>query len=124
MVVDDSITIRTNLASMLQNHGCEVLTCEDGFEALSKAASFAPNLVFTDIVMPKVDGYELISLLRANPMFVRIPIITLSSKSGVFDIARGKLIGCDDYITKPVSLRALQSVLERHLPDHVPANAA
>lgn len=116
LVVDDSLTIRTAMKSLLEQQGCEVLTCEDGFDALSKVGEFEPELVFTDISMPRVDGYETVTLLRNNPNFLAIPVIMLSSKSGVFDIARGKLLGCSDYIAKPVSPSSVKAALERHLP--------
>lgn len=115
MVVDDSLTIRTQLKALLESKGYEVLTCEDGFEALASVVEFNPNLIFTDISMPKVDGYETVTLLRTSPYFASTPVIMLSSKSGVFDIARGKLLGCDDYITKPVSAASVSSALDRHL---------
>lgn len=116
MVIDDSATVRSSLQSVLAALGFEVLCCEDGFDALSKVHSYNPLLVFTDISMPKVDGYETVTLLRASEAFARTPIIMLSSKSGVFDISRGKLIGCDDYLVKPVSPRGVEDIMDRYLP--------
>lgn len=117
LVVEDSVTISQALTEKLVGRGCKVLRCADGFEALSRIDEFLPDLIFTDVVMPRVDGNELISLIRWNPKFANTPIITLSSKSSVFDVAKSKLIGCNDYLTKPVSETSLYTVLDRHLPN-------
>lgn len=100
LVVDDSQTIRTSAASILSDD-FELMTAEDGLDALSKVGKFHPDIIFIDIVMPRLGGYETVSLLRSNPEFSMLPIIMMSSKSGTFDIAKGRLIGCDSYVVKP-----------------------
>ena len=116
LIVDDSNVIRSQLNSILTNLGFEVLACEEGFDALAKVAEFNPAMVFTDISMPKVDGYETVALLRASEQFSEIPIIMLSSKSGVFDVAKGRLLGCNDYLIKPVSQKGVEDIIDKFLP--------
>lgn len=116
MVIDDSPTVRESASALLAKCGFEVLLCVDGFDALSKIAGFSPDLVFTDVEMPFLDGYETITLIRSNPSFNNIPLVMLSSRSGIFNVAKGRLIGCSDYLTKPFSQESLEEVLERYLP--------
>lgn len=122
LVVDDSNVIRDALNKELISRGFEVLTCEDGMDALSKIMDFGPDLIFTDITMPKIDGYELVTILRENQAFVKTPIIMLSSRSGVFDKARGHLLGCSEYLTKPVSSTNLDGVISKYLVSHSDGN--
>ena len=101
MVIDDSKTIRKSAESLLTKEGCEVLTANDGFEALAMIAEHRPNLIFIDIMMPRLDGYQTCALIKNNRMFKSTPVIMLSSKDSIFDKARGKIVGSEQYLTKP-----------------------
>jgi len=105
LVVDDSKTIRRTIRrtaeTLLTKEGCQVFTAIDGFDALSKIADHQPDLIFVDIMMPRLDGYETCSLIKHNKMFKEIPVIMLSSKDGLFDRARGRIVGSEQYLTKP-----------------------
>ena len=101
MVIDDSKTIRKSAESLLSKEGCEVLTANDGFEALAMIAEHRPNLIFIDIMMPRLDGYQTCALIKNNRMFKSTPVIMLSSKDSIFDKARGKIVGSEQYLTKP-----------------------
>ncbi len=101
MVIDDSNTIRKSAELFLAEAGCQVLLAEDGFDALAKIADHAPHVVFCDILMPRLDGYQTCTLIKKNPRFAATPVIMLSSKDGLFDRARGRLAGSDEYLTKP-----------------------
>jgi twitching motility two-component system response regulator PilG len=101
MVIDDSNTIRRSAEIFLKQAGCEVVLAEDGFDALSKLSDHAPSLVFCDVLMPRLDGYQTCALIKKSPRFQDTPVVMLSSKDGLFDRARGRLAGSDDYLTKP-----------------------
>jgi len=101
LVVDDSKTIRRTAETLLTKEGCQVFTAIDGFDALSKIADHQPDLIFVDIMMPRLDGYETCSLIKHNKMFRETPVIMLSSKDGLFDRARGRIVGSEQYLTKP-----------------------
>ncbi|MEO5794022.1 MAG: response regulator [Rhodoferax sp.] len=101
LVVDDSNTIRRSAEIFLKQGGHEVLLAEDGFDALSKINDHQPQLIFCDILMPKLDGYQTCAIIKRNPKFASIPVVMLSSKDGVFDKARGRMVGSQDYLTKP-----------------------
>ena len=101
LVVDDSKTIRRTAETLLTKEGCQVFTAIDGFDALSKIADHQPDLIFVDIMMPRLDGYETCSLIKHNRMFRETPVIMLSSKDGLFDRARGRIVGSEQYLTKP-----------------------
>ena len=101
LVIDDSKTIRRTAETLLTKEGCQVFTAIDGFDALSKIADHQPDLIFVDIMMPRLDGYETCSLIKHNKMFKEIPVIMLSSKDGLFDRARGRIVGSEQYLTKP-----------------------
>ena len=116
MVIDDSKTIRRTAETLLQREGCEVITAVDGFEALSKIAEANPDIVFVDIMMPRLDGYQTCSLIKNNADFAATPVIMLSSKDGLFDKARGRIVGSDEYLTKPFSKEELFDTIERHRP--------
>lgn len=107
MVIDDSKTIRRTAETLLKKAGCEVVTAEDGFEALSKIVDQRPDLIFVDIMMPRLDGYQTCALIKRHPKFASTPVIMLSSKDGLFDRARGRLAGSDLYITKPFTREGL-----------------
>lgn len=114
LVVDDSNTIRRAMEILLQKEGCDVATASDGFEALSKIVDHQPDIMFVDVVMPRLDGYQTCSLVKNNDQFKHIPVIMLSSKDGLFDRARGRNEGADDYVTKPFSSQDVIEVILRH----------
>ena len=114
MVIDDSKTIRRTAETLLKKEGCDVVTATDGFEALAKIADHQPQVIFVDIMMPRLDGYQTCALIKQNPTFKTTPVIMLSSKDGIFDRARGKLAGSDQYLTKPFTKEALVEAVHRH----------
>lgn len=101
MVIDDSNTIRRSAEIFLKSSGCEVILAEDGFDALAKIADQHPQVIFVDIMMPRLDGYQTCALIKRNAKFKSTPVIMLSSKDGLFDRARGRMAGSDQYLTKP-----------------------
>ncbi|WP_110401852.1 response regulator [Sphaerotilus hippei] len=101
LVIDDSNTIRRSAEIFLKQGGCEVLLAEDGFDALAKVSDHRPDLIFCDILMPRLDGYQTCAIIKRNPQFATVPVIMLSSKDGLFDKARGRMVGSEDYLTKP-----------------------
>jgi twitching motility two-component system response regulator PilG len=101
LVIDDSKTIRRTAETLLSKEGCTVYTAVDGFDALSKIADHHPDVIFVDIMMPRLDGYQTCSLIKHNKTFREIPVIMLSSKDGLFDRARGRIVGSERYLTKP-----------------------
>ena len=107
MVIDDSNTIRRSAEIFLAQAGCQVVLAEDGFDALAKIADHAPDLIFVDIMMPRLDGYQTCALIKKNPRLKATPVIMLSSKDGLFDRARGRLAGSDEYLTKPFTKESL-----------------
>jgi len=113
LVIDDSNTIRRSAEIFLKQGGHEVLLAEDGFDALSKVNDYEPNLIFCDILMPRLDGYQTCAIIKRNAKFSAVPIVMLSSKDGVFDKARGRMVGSQDYLTKPFTKdQLLQTVRE------------
>jgi twitching motility two-component system response regulator PilG len=114
MVIDDSKTIRRTAESLLRKAGCEVLTAMDGFEALAKIVDDEPDVIFVDIMMPRLDGYQTCALIKHNPRFRRTPVIMLSSKDGLFDKARGRIVGSEQYLTKPFTREELLGAIKRH----------
>ncbi len=115
MVIDDSKTIRRTAEKLLTNAGCEVITAVDGFEALSKIMDTKPDLVFVDIMMPRLDGYQTCALIKNNEAYKHVPVIMLSSKDGLFDRARGRIVGSDQYLTKPFTRDELLEVIQKHV---------
>ena len=111
MVIDDSKTIRKSAESLLTKEGCEVITANDGFEALAKIAEHRPDLIFIDIMMPRLDGYQTCALIKNNRLFKTTPVVMLSSKDSIFDKARGKIVGSEKYITKPFTKDDLLGVI-------------
>ncbi len=101
MVIDDSKTIRRTAETLLSKAGCTVITASDGFEALSVIADNNPDIIFVDIMMPRLDGYQTCALIKNNKEFKKTPVIMLSSKDSLFDRARGRVVGSDHYLTKP-----------------------
>ncbi|HEY9446098.1 MAG TPA: response regulator [Burkholderiales bacterium] len=113
LVIDDSNTIRRSAEMFLRQAGYEVLLAEDGFDALAKISDHRPQVIFVDIMMPRLDGYQTCALIKQNPTFKSTPVIMLSSKDGVFDRARGRLAGSDHYLTKPFTKEGLiRTVIE------------
>ncbi len=115
LVVDDSKTIRRTAETLLTKEGCQVFTAIDGFDALSKIADHQPDLIFVDIMMPRLDGYETCSLIKHNKMFRETPVIMLSSKDGLFDRARGRIVGSEQYLTKPFTKDELLGAISNQI---------
>lgn len=116
LVVDDSKTIRRTAETLLAREGCEVHTAIDGFDALARIADAPPDIIFIDIMMPRLDGYQACSLVKHNKAFRHIPVIMLSSKDGLFDRARGRIVGSEHYLTKPFTKEELLDAIHTHLP--------
>jgi len=114
MVIDDSNTIRRSAEIFLAQAGCQVVLAEDGFDALAKIADHAPDLIFVDIMMPRLDGYQTCALIKKNARLKSTPVIMLSSKDGLFDRARGRLAGSDEYLTKPFTKESLLRSVANH----------
>jgi twitching motility two-component system response regulator PilG len=122
LVIDDSNTIRRSAELFLKQAGYDVILAEDGFDALSKISDYRPQVIFVDIMMPRLDGYQTCALIKQNPNLKATPVIMLSSKDGVFDRARGRLAGSDRYLTKPFTKEGLLEAISLHVkPDVVPA---
>ncbi len=118
MVIDDSKTIRRTAESLLKKAGCDVVTAIDGFEALSKIADHKPDIIFVDIMMPRLDGYQTCALIKNNSLFKQTPVIMLSSKDGLFDKARGRIVGSEEYVTKPFTRDELLGAIRKHARTH------
>ena len=115
LVIDDSNTIRRSAEIFLRQGGHEVILAEDGFDALAKVNDHTPDLIFCDILMPRLDGYQTCAIIKRNPRFAAVPVIMLSSKDGVFDKARGRMVGSEDYLTKPFTKeQLLRAVVQYH----------
>ena len=114
MVVDDSNTIRKTAETLLSKAGCQVITATDGFDSLAKIADHRPDVIFVDIMMPRLDGYQTCALIKNNRELRDTPVIMLSSKDGLFDKAKGRIVGADDYLTKPFSKNELFEALEKY----------
>ena len=119
MVIDDSKTIRRTAETLLKNVGCEVITAIDGFDALAKIADNHPRIIFVDIMMPRLDGYQTCALIKNNRAFKSTPVIMLSSKDGLFDKAKGRIVGSDQFLTKPFSKEELLNAIKAHVPGFV-----
>ena len=116
MVIDDSNTIRRSAEIFLVQAGCQVLLADDGFDALAKVADHQPAVIFCDIVMPRLDGYQTCALIKKNQRFRSTPVIMLSSKDGLFDRARGRMVGSDHYLTKPFTKDSLLQTVATFAP--------
>ncbi len=116
MIIDDSNTIRRSAEIFLVQAGCQVVLAEDGFDALAKIADHQPQIVFCDVMMPRLDGYQTCALIKKNPRFRSTPLIMLSSKDGRFDRARGRLVGADRYLTKPFTKDSLLQTVAAFAP--------
>ena len=115
MVIDDSKTIRRTAETLLRKEGCDVVTATDGFEALAKISDHQPQIIFVDIMMPRLDGYQTCALVKNNQVFKSTPVIMLSSKDGLFDKARGRIVGSEEYLTKPFTREELLGAIRRHV---------
>ena len=116
LVIDDSNTIRRSAEIFLRQGGHEVVLAEDGFDALAKVNDHTPDLIFCDILMPRLDGYQTCAIIKRNPRFAGVPVIMLSSKDGVFDKARGRMVGSEDYLTKPFTKEQLLRAVAQYHP--------
>lgn len=114
MVIDDSNTIRRSAEIFLSQAGCQVLLAEDGFDALAKITDHHPDVIFVDIMMPRLDGYQTCALIKKNPRLSSTPVIMLSSRDGLFDRARGRMVGSDEYLTKPFTKDSLLKAVAAH----------
>ena len=114
MVIDDSNTIRRSAEIFLTQAGCQVLLAEDGFDALAKITDHRPDVIFVDIMMPRLDGYQTCALIKKNPLLSSTPVIMLSSRDGLFDRARGRMVGSDEYLTKPFTKDSLLKAVASH----------
>ncbi|MDC8784188.1 response regulator [Roseateles koreensis] len=114
LVIDDSNTIRRSAEIFLKQAGHDIVLAEDGFDALAKLSDFQPDLVFCDILMPRLDGYQTCAIIKRNPQFAAVPVVMLSSKDGLFDKARGRMVGSQDYLTKPFTKDQLLKAVQMH----------
>ncbi len=114
MVIDDSNTIRKSAEIFLKQAGADVILAEDGFDALAKINDHRPDIIFCDILMPRLDGYQTCALIKKNSKFSSTPVIMLSSKDGLFDRARGRMVGSDEYLTKPFTKDSLLTTVAQH----------
>ena len=116
LVIDDSNTIRRSAEIFLMQAGCQVILAENGFDALAKIADTQPQIIFVDIMMPRLDGYQTCALIKNNQMFKGTPVIMLSSKDGLFDKARGRIVGSEQYLTKPFTRDELLTAIRKYVP--------
>ncbi len=115
MVIDDSKTIRRTAETLLKKEGADVVTATDGFEALAKISDHQPHIIFVDIMMPRLDGYQTCALIKGNQLFKSTPVIMLSSKDGLFDKARGRIVGSEQYLTKPFTREELLGAIRTYV---------
>jgi twitching motility two-component system response regulator PilG len=115
MVIDDSNTIRRSAEIFLLQAGCKVILAEDGFDALSKISDHRPDIIFVDILMPRLDGYQTCALIKKSAHFAQTPVVMLSSRDGLFDRARGRMVGSVEYLTKPFTKEGLLKVVGAHV---------
>lgn len=115
MVIDDSKTIRRTAETLLKKEGCEVVTAQNGFEALAMIVDHKPHIIFVDIMMPRLDGYDTCILIKSNAVFKNTPVIMLSSKDGLFDKARGRIVGSEQYLTKPFTRDELLGAIRKYV---------
>lgn len=117
VVIDDSKTIRRTAETLLKKAGCEVITATDGFESLSKVMEHQPNIIFVDIMMPRLDGYQTCALIKNNQAFKKTPVVMLSSKDGLFERARSRIVGAEHYMTKPFTREELLNTIKAYVVD-------
>lgn len=116
MVIDDSKTIRRTAQMLLGEAGCTVITATDGFDALAKIVDHRPDIIFVDVLMPRLDGYQTCAVIKHNSIFKDTPVVMLSSRDGLFDKARGRVVGSDQFLTKPFSKEELLEAIKAHVP--------
>lgn len=116
MVIDDSRTIRRTAQMLLGEAGCEVITASDGFDALAKIVDHQPQIIFVDVLMPRLDGYQTCAVIKHNSAFKDVPVVLLSSRDGLFDKARGRVVGADRFLTKPFGKEELLDAIRAHVP--------
>ncbi|MBF8659225.1 MULTISPECIES: response regulator [Pseudomonas] len=116
MVIDDSRTIRRTAQMLLGEVGCEVITASDGFDALAKIVDHNPAVIFVDVLMPRLDGYQTCAVIKQNSTFKDVPVVLLSSRDGLFDKARGRVVGSDQFLTKPFTKEELIEAIQAHVP--------
>ena len=114
VLIDDSNTIRRSAEKFLSQEGCQVVLAEDGFDGLSKVVDTGPDIIFVDVMMPRLDGYQICALIKKHPRYRNIPVVMLTSKDTLFDRARGKLVGADQYLTKPFNKKNLIETVTIH----------
>jgi len=117
VVIDDSKTIRRTAETLLKKAGCEVISATDGFESLSKVMEYQPNIIFVDIMMPRLDGYQTCALIKNNQAFKKTPVVMLSSKDGLFERARSRIVGAEHYMTKPFTREELLNTIKTYVVD-------
>ncbi len=117
VVIDDSKVIRRTAETLLKKAGCKVVTATDGFESLSKVMEHQPNIIFVDIMMPRLDGYQTCALIKNNQAFKNTPVVMLSSKDGLFERARGRIVGAEHYMTKPFTREELLNTIKAYVLD-------
>jgi twitching motility two-component system response regulator PilG len=122
MVIDDSNTIRKTAETLLKRAGYTVITAADGFEAMSVVTDQHPDIIFIDIMMPRLDGYQTCALIKNNKQFGSTPVVMLSSKDGLFDRARGKLAGSEQHIHKPFTQDDLVDAINKYVQQDEAAN--
>lgn len=115
MVIDDSKTIRRTAETLLKKEGCDVITADNGYEALSQISDLEPDVIFVDIMMPRLDGYKTCALIKMNSEHKDTPVIMLSSKDGLFDKAKGRVVGAEEYLTKPFTKEELIDAIELYV---------
>ena len=114
VLIDDSNTIRRSGEIFLSQAGCRVALAEDGFDGLSKVVDYQPDIIFVDVMMPRLDGYQTCALIKGHPQFKNIPVIMLTSKDTLFDRARAKLAGSEQYLIKPFNKKSLVDAVITH----------
>jgi twitching motility two-component system response regulator PilG len=117
VVIDDSKTIRRTAETLLKKAGCEVITATDGFESLARVMEHQPNIIFVDIMMPRLDGYQTCALIKNNQAFKKTPVVMLSSKDGLFERARSRIVGAEHYMTKPFTREELLNTIKTYVVD-------
>lgn len=117
IVIDDSKTIRRTAETLLKKAGCDVMTATDGFESLSRVMEYKPNIIFVDIMMPRLDGYQTCALIKNNQLFKKTPVVMLSSKDGLFERARSRIVGAEHYMTKPFTREELLNTIKNYVID-------
>lgn len=120
LLIDDSNTIRRSGEIFLTQAGCQVVLAEDGYDGLAKIAEQRPDVIFIDIMMPRLDGYQTCALLKNHHKLMGIPAIMLTSKDSLYDRAWAKLVGANQYLIKPFTMKSLVDAVLAHVPPQPP----